>query len=186
MKKILLFAFLLLFGKILCAQNNLSSKIYENSYWIDSLRFYCVTAEYKNTSRNDMFLWFSKDESFSSLTNGRALFPHYIFKLHNDFSLFNLLSERVLDDATTSVFETFLKRMGPGETFKTVIFGEYKNDSTNITRSKKFLTKNVYYVEFPEVLKIADFKALSFDYFRDSSLIIPYDRIKYLNPKCEK
>lgn len=183
MKITLSLLFLLLFGKNLGAQNILSSKIYENSYWIDSLRFYSVMAEYQNTSKSDIFLWFSKDESSSSLTNGRVLFPHYIFKLHNDFCLYNLLNEHLLDDANTIIFETFLKRMRPNETFKTIILGEYKNDSKEIIRCKKFLTKNVYYVAFSEILNLGDFKTLHFDYYPVSCLIIPYDRIKYLNSR---
>ena len=184
MKKMLIFILVLLFGKGIYGQNAISSKIYENGYWIDSLHFCCVTAEYQNTSNNDIFLWFSKKESASSLTNGSTLFPKYVFKLHNDFCLFNLLIEGLLTDDNMSIFETFLKKMEPGEKFKTIILGEYKNDTLKINKCKTFLTKNVYYAEFPEILKIADFKMLPFaHYFQDSSLIIPYDQIKYLNSK---
>jgi hypothetical protein len=185
-KKTFVLTLLLLFGNSISAQDVLSSRIYENSYWIDSLRFYSVTAEYQNTSSNDIFLWYSTEEGPSALNNGKDIFPHYIFKLHKDFSLFNLLSERILDDANTIVFETFLKRMAPGEVFKTIILGEFKNDSTDIFRSKNFLKKNVYYVSFPEILKIGDFKTLHFDYYPVSCLIIPYNQIINLESKCKK
>ena len=95
-----------------------------------------------NTSQNSYYTWVNYDDTLKGDTT--KIVSRYFFSLHNDFSLFALLTE---DIVFTEVFEptvgiTFLKKIKPGETF------------TYITETDVDLSRNIVYLKETEVESI--------------------------------
>ena len=95
-----------------------------------------------NQSQEDYVIWFDK-QSVENFDEKRKIHA-YFFKTKGDFNLFNLLVEKDLKNEPTIIFETFLKKIGKGETFGLKIIG---NEVTP-DKSQLFITEHMVAIKF--------------------------------------
>lgn len=117
-----------------------------------------------NTSQNSYYTWVNYDDSLKGDTT--KIVSRYFFSLHNDFSLFALLTEAIV---FTEVFEptvgiTFLKIIKPGETF------------TYITGTDIDLAPYIVYLKDTEVESVIGYSRFMSEnaiIYKDASIVIP-------------
>lgn len=110
-------------------------------YNSDKGNVYSVTYKLYNDSDNTIWLWLEKDD-FSALSDSIKA-RRYFYKRKGDFSLYNLALDGNVASMGQSVFNVFVKRIGPKEHFAIQIIS--KNEISDLYQQKifQFLDKHV-------------------------------------------
>ena len=105
-----------LFSLASYCQNNYSIETEESVYSIDNIKHYCSGVRIKNTSDCDIWMWFEED----SLIDAKTSIKKYLFKIHQDASLFNIVTDpnTEITEWNSELYSTFLKRIRPKEMFE--------------------------------------------------------------------
>lgn len=145
---IILFVFVLQFPFVSNAQsistNGLVVKkdyLHYGVYNCDKGNVYSVTYKLYNDSDNVIWLWLEKDDSSALSDSIRA--RRYFYKRKGDFSLYNLALDGNVASMEQSVFNIFVKRIGPKEHFAIQVISKKEISESYQQKIFKFLDKHV-------------------------------------------
>ena len=113
-------------------QNDYSVETDESVYIVDNNKYYCSVIRIKNTSDCDLWMWFEKD----SLLDVKTSIRHYLLKIHQDASLFSMVTDPNTDitEWNSELYSSFLKRIKPKETFEVYSISSSSNIINGILR----------------------------------------------------
>lgn len=138
----------LLFLPILgsCQQDTIVTKtVNESSYFVNNKEYHLVQYVIKNTQKEDVICWIDKNQS---------KLKEYLHKKRGDFSLFNLISEQILDDNEQIINETFIKVIKSSNEFEINVIIEDPTES-KVEISKNYLTNFIKCAPVNELKELA-------------------------------
>lgn len=165
------FLMILLQLNVSCQNNNklAVTTISEINYEITDA--YClIKCSIANTSNDRVIIWVNESESNSDLKG-------YLLKSHGDFSLLNLITERVLDPNNQVLFISFLKVLESEDQFEIAILIN-EPDREKLNKSKNFFEEQLKYTsvkELDELINTKDFEDL---FYQGDVIVLPYNEIK--------
>lgn len=122
------------------------------SYIDDSTRTKITLVEYriKNQSNEPYFTWIDFDN------HNEKRIHRYFFEPHNDFNLAALMTDNVVRDSNEIILgRTFIKRLGPQESFKYIVVCREKTDdfSKYIVVEEASLVNKIIGFDVPEAFE---------------------------------
>lgn len=147
-RNIVLIIFAMLFPLVCDAQsistNGLIVKknyLHYGIYNSENGNIYSITYKLYNDSDNVIWLWLEKDDSSALSDSIRA--RRYFYKRKGDFSLYNLALDGNVASMEQSVFNIFVKRIGPKEHFAIQVISKKEISESYQQKIFKFLDKHV-------------------------------------------
>jgi hypothetical protein len=132
----------------LCAGQHLKCQISERitktfdayTYVIDTEKVTVCEVKISNTGAQDYVLWFEKGNILN--LSEKEKIQLYFFKVKQDFTLYDLMVEKLLTNEQVVIFDTFLKSIKKNESFTVKVVGK------DITKEKleKFISEHMVLV----------------------------------------
>jgi hypothetical protein len=155
--KILSFLFLAFICQSSTCQTSvkLESKFNSSSYIINDELFSVCEVTFRNIQNTDIVFWFDNAQINKGKNEDKEIVSSYFHNVTDDFSLYNLMTEKLLKDQPPIVFKSFLKKLEPNEVFTLKIIG----DSITTKKCEQFINYHLFIIsltELQEQLKLPD------------------------------
>lgn len=181
MKKNISFLIFIFFAITCLSQEKISKDTFTihqkvNSYYVNGKQIEFYSFEIFNEGKDNLWLWFEKDETLE-LPNNIAT-KKYFYNRKGDVSLYQMGMESNIEEMIPEIFSTFLKKIDSKESF---IIQMISDPNSNKKREDKFvfsiLEKHIRIITESECLEyISDANIMNdIIFYKDSNILLLID-----------